>query len=94
MKYWVFAIALGWLPYQVTGDDNMPLSIKEAKAMHADRLLALPGVVSVGIGKDANGKPAIIVGLDKKRPETETQIPDTLENFTVVINVTGTIRAQ
>ncbi|KPJ89889.1 MAG: hypothetical protein AMJ53_15335 [Gammaproteobacteria bacterium SG8_11] len=72
----------------------MPLSISEAKAKHVERLLALPGVVSVGIGKDANGHPAIIVGLDKARPKTESQIPGTLEDFPVVIEIVGTIRAQ
>jgi hypothetical protein len=57
-------------------------------------LLALPGVVSVGIGKDANGNPAIIVGLDKPRPTTESQIPNTLEDFAVVTKIAGTIKAQ
>jgi len=72
----------------------MPLSISEAKAKHAERLLALSGVVSVGIGKDANGNPAIIVGLDKARPDTQAHIPDTLENFAVVIKIVGSIKAQ
>ena len=72
----------------------MPLSINEVKAKHAERLLALPGVVSVGIGKDADKNPAIIVGLDKNRPTTESQIPDTLENYAVVIKIIGTVRAQ
>ncbi|MCG6968398.1 MAG: hypothetical protein LJE85_01395 [Gammaproteobacteria bacterium] len=72
----------------------MPLNISEAKAKHADRLLALPGVVSVGIGKDADGQPAIIVGLDKARPTTESEIPATLDNYPVVVNVVGTIKAR
>ena len=72
----------------------MPMSISEAKAKHAESLLALPGVVSVGIGKDANGNQAIIVGLDKARPETESKIPGTLEDFTVVVKIAGTIKAQ
>lgn len=72
----------------------MPLSITDAKAKHVERLLALPGVVSVGIGKDVNGNAAIIVGLDKSRPKTESQIPATLEDFPVVIKIVGTMRAQ
>jgi hypothetical protein len=94
VRVWLLAIFLGVLPYQATGEDNMPLTIYEVKAKHAQRLLALPGVVSIGIGKDANGNSAIIVGLDKPRPTTESQIPDTLEDFTVVIKIAGTIRAQ
>ncbi|MGD8594925.1 MAG: hypothetical protein PVF82_19010 [Gammaproteobacteria bacterium] len=72
----------------------MPLSINEAKARHAEQLLALPGVVSVGIGKNAHGNPAIIISLDKSRPTTESQIPVTLEGFAVVIKIAGTIKAQ
>ena len=72
----------------------MPLTISEVKAKHAERLLALPGVISVGIGKNADGEPAIIVGLDKARPQTESQIPKTLDDFSVVIHVSGKIRAQ
>jgi len=72
----------------------MPLSIHDAKAKHTERLLGLTGVVSVGIGKDANGNPAIIIGLDKSRPTTESQIPATLEEYPVVIKIVGTIKAQ
>ena len=42
----------------------MSQSIKEVKAMHEASLLALPGVVSVGIGRAKDGTSAIIVGLD------------------------------
>ena len=69
-------------------------SIHEVKAKHTEQLLALPGVVSVGVGKDANGNPAIIVGLDQSRPKTEAQIPETLESFSVVIQIVGKITAQ
>ena len=72
----------------------MPLTISEVKTKHAERLMALPGVVSVGIGKNASGDPAIIVGLDKQRPQTESQIPDTLDDFPVVIQISGKIKAQ
>jgi hypothetical protein len=85
---------LCWTTHLTAGEHNMPLTITEAKAKHADHLLALPGVVSVGIGKNANGQPAIIVGLDKARPDTESQIPDSLESYPVVIEVVGTIKAR
>lgn len=72
----------------------MPLSIYEAKEKYSESLFALQGVVSVGIGKDAHGNLAIIVGLDKSRPKTESQIPVTLEDFPVVIQVIGSIKAR
>ena len=37
------------------GEREMSPTIQEVKARHAPRFLALPGVVSVGIGRDADG---------------------------------------
>ena len=54
-------------------DSDMPKLINDVKAQHEKSLLQLPGVVSVGIGQDENGNPAIIVGLAHPDPETESQ---------------------
>lgn len=72
----------------------MQPSIQEVKRAHETRLLALPGVVSVGIGQDDKGKPVIIVGLDKARAETEAQIPKTLGEHQVIIQITGSIKTM
>jgi hypothetical protein len=72
----------------------MPPTIQEVKAEHVDRLMALPGVVSVGIGRDSAGNPAIVIGLDGPRPETRAQLPASLGDYPVVVHVTGPIRAQ
>ena len=45
-------------------DRTVSPTIQEVKAKHADRLLAMPGVVSVGIGQDPDGQFVIVVGLD------------------------------
>jgi hypothetical protein len=63
----------------MVGDKIMTPSIQEVKKKHEARLLALPGVVSVGIGRDPRGNPAVIVGLDSPRPETQAQIPPQLD---------------
>jgi len=42
----------------------MTRSIREVKEKHAGRLLAMPGVVSVGIGRDPDGKSVVFVGLE------------------------------
>ena len=73
---------------------NMTETIQEVKARHQEQLMSLPGVVSVGIGKDAQGDPAIIVGLDGKRYQSAAQIPETLEGYPVVSRNTGPVRAQ
>jgi len=41
------------------GRENMPTSVQEARAKHEARLMAQPGVVSVGIGRDADGTEVI-----------------------------------
>lgn len=72
----------------------MSQSIKEVKAIHEARLLALPGVVSVGIGRAEDGTSAIIVGLDAPHPNIEPQIPQSLDDYPVVVQVVGQIKAQ
>jgi len=72
----------------------MALTIQEAKARHAQRLLALPGVVSVGVGRDAEGREAIVVGLDRARPETQSRLPAQLEGYRVRVEVIGPVKAQ
>lgn len=72
----------------------MPRTIQETKARHASRLLDLPGVVSVGIGRDAEGRPAIVIGLDAPRPETQALLPRSLDGHPVVTRVTGGLEAR
>jgi hypothetical protein len=69
-------------------------SIREVKKTHELRLLTLPGVVSVGIGLDKKGQPAIIIGLDSPNPETEMKLPTELDGYSVVVRITGQIKAQ
>ncbi len=75
-------------------DSKMPKSIKDVKTQHEERLLQLPGVVMVGIGQDENRNPAIIVGLERPDPETESQLPALLDGYPVVVRIVGRIKAQ
>ena len=72
----------------------MPSSIKEVKNQHEARLLALPSVVSVGIGLNKKGQSMIIIGLDGPNAETETQLPSMLEGHPVEVRIVGTVKAQ
>jgi hypothetical protein len=72
----------------------MPSSINDVKARHEAALLRLPDVVSVGIGLDENSNPAIIVGLKRPNPETESQLPTQLQGYTVLVRIVGEIRAH
>lgn len=72
----------------------MPPSIHEVKAQHERRLLAIEGVVSVGVGRDSAGRPIIVIGLDKSRLRTMVQLPQTLDGYPVRVEVVGEIKAQ
>ena len=72
----------------------MPETIQEAKAKHQERLMALPGVVSVGIGLDPDGAPAIVVGLINPEVETALELPKTIEGYPVLTQIVGPVRAQ
>ena len=72
----------------------MGCTIEEAKARHTSGLLELPGVVSVGLGLDAAGRPVIVVGLDGPRPETCARLPGNLEGHPVRAEVLGPPCAQ
>ena len=60
----------------------------------AARILALPGVVSAGIGGDAQGREVIVIGLDRAHPETQARLPAELEGYRVQVQVIGAVKAQ
>ncbi len=72
----------------------MPPSIQEVKARHEARLMEKPGVVAVGLGRDTDGRQAIIVSLDRERPDTRAAIPEALEGYAVRVQVIGPVRAR
>jgi len=83
------------IPLLALGDNlGMSPSIQEVKKQHEAGFFNLPNVVSVGIGLDANGNQAIIVGLDRPNSETEAKIPAKVEGYPVVIKIIGGIKAQ
>ncbi len=76
------------------GGCEMSPSIKEVKSKYETQLLQMPGIVSVGIGSDETGQPAIIIGLEGPNPETESKLPERLEGYPVRHQIVGKIRTQ
>ena len=72
----------------------MSVEIQKVKAKHESRFLAMPGVVSVGIGRDADGKSVIIVGLDGSHPKTIRRLPKVLDGYSVRTEIIGLVRAH
>lgn len=72
----------------------MSKNIQEVKNRHSERLMALPGVVSIGIGQDAQGQATLIVGLDSAHPQTRSRIPQTLDGYAVSVQNIEPPKAQ
>jgi hypothetical protein len=51
---------------------------------HAGRLMRMKGVLSVGIGRTEDGKPAIVLGLDSDAPDVIDPLPSTLDGVPVI----------
>lgn len=78
----------------LAGAPAMADDIRSVKEKHAAQLMRLPGVVSVGIGQDDAGHPAIVVGLDRATEATRARIPERLEGFPVIAREIGAVKAQ
>jgi hypothetical protein len=67
-------------------------TIEEVYKRRSDQLMAISGVVGIAIG-EREGKPCIMVLVDKRTPELINKIPSELEGYPVVVQETGPIRA-
>jgi hypothetical protein len=72
----------------------MSITIEATMAKHVDDLMAQPTVVSVGIGLDDDGNPAIVVGVTRATEGEEVDLPTSLDGHPVVVRVVGEIRAR
>ena len=70
------------------------MGIREVKARHEQSLLDTPGVVSVGIGLAPDGEEAIVVGTSSDAAAVREKLPTILEGYPVIVQHTGTIKAQ
>ena len=76
--------------------DNSPSPKRDINAVlrdHDKALLAIPGVVGVYVALLEDGKtPCLKVMLARKTPESERDLPKSLEGHPVVFEVTGEIK--
>ena len=77
-----------------TSSPSPKRDINAVLAAHDKELLAIPGVVGVYVGVLNDGRtPCLKVMLAEKNHETERKIPQTLDGYPVITEVTGEIRA-
>jgi hypothetical protein len=60
------------------------LPAAEVMSRHAEQLMRLKGVMSVGVGTTPEGEPAIVVGIDDPRAASVADIPESLEGVPVI----------
>ena len=68
-------------------------SIDEVLAAHTDSLMMLPGVVGTAVGL-CDGQRCIKVLLADTSTAAKARIPERLEGYRVVVEVTGVIRPR
>jgi len=77
-----------------TSSPSPKRDINAVLAAHDKELLAITGVVGVYVGVLDDGRtPCLKVMLAEKNHETERKIPQTLDGYSVITEVTGEIRA-
>ena len=69
-----------------------PRAIEEVLDANRNALMAMRGVVGIGIGQ-AGGRPCIKVFVENTS-EVAARVPAALEGYAVVIEVTGGFRAR
>lgn len=68
-------------------------TIVAAKQQLESRVMTMPGVVSVGVGRADDGAEVIVVGVDGTRPDIEREIPKTVSGFAVETRRIGPLRS-
>jgi hypothetical protein len=76
----------------VEKNSKVQLNILTVKGKYEGELMAIPGVVGVGIG-DCNGKECIVVLIRDRTAQVDREMPGTLDGYPVQIEVTGPIKA-
>lgn len=68
--------------------------VTKLSARATDALLAVPDVVSVGVGLGPDGEPTVIVGVRGGPARTRAVLPERVEGLRVVIAEVGDISAH
>ena len=89
----LLAVVAAWAMTSDKAAPRKPLSIEAVKAANEARLMAIDGVVGVGIG-ESGSTPVIDVFLSKDTPVSKDAIPSTIDGYAVTVTVTGPIVAQ
>jgi hypothetical protein len=73
-------------------DSNKNMDINLVKEKYVDELMKIPGVVGVYVGETDEKYPCITVMIKEETDRIKKQIPKEIEEFPVIIEVTGEIK--
>jgi hypothetical protein len=68
--------------------------VARAKAHVEAGFMSMEGVVSVGVGRDAGGHDAIIVGVRRERSKTAAVLPHDVDGVPIVVEEVGELKAE
>ena len=80
------------ITYFILQREEPRLTIEQAKERHETELMAIDGVVGVGIG-ECEGDPCVKVLLENESSDLKQQIPTQIDGFTVEMEVVGSLEA-
>ncbi|MBN1192405.1 MAG: hypothetical protein JXA36_01740 [Coriobacteriia bacterium] len=86
----LFATIVGWFAPPALPDSP---HAGEVLTRHAEELMRLRGVMSVGLGRTEDGRAAILLGLENPLAVPES-LPDSVEGIPVVHTEVGVPEAQ
>ena len=72
-------------------DDAPPAALGRVPADDEAKLLAIPGVTSVGLGHDPAGGEAVVIGVVD--PGVAPRLPSEIAGLPVVVEITGEVNA-
>ena len=68
--------------------------VEEVLTRHAGSLMRLRGVMSVGVGRTTDGRPAIFLGIDNPKAASVDDLPSSVEGVPVVHRQVGRPEAR
>lgn len=72
----------------------MEKSISDIKTEYESQLMAMTGVISVGLGQDAAGNLGIVIGVENEKLTHTMELPRELQNYPVMFQVIGTVKVR
>lgn len=74
-------------------DADAMAKARQVKTQYQNEWLGLKGVVGVGLGETADGRPGIIISVQENPAGIRQQIPTTLEGVPIEVRESGEFRA-